>query len=198
MVFNTIERRDSDFSYFQGVKSEDEVENDKLKKEMAIEDGILEERYITIDCKKSEFEYIKNSILDNTGFMNIFDVKDFDREYIEAITMTNFRRRAIELYKQGYYINDIVQETKISKKAIMRFLKESADFYGYTYICDKDRLENEKRQNVLELFTKGNSRKTISEKTGVCYSSINKILREYKEEGKCEYKTQSDIKMRIV
>ena len=183
-----------DFSYFQGVKSEDEVENDKLKKEMAIKNGILEERYITIDCKKSEFEYIKNSILDNTQFMNIFDVKDFDREYIEVITMTNFRKRAIELYKQGYYINDIVQETKISKKTIMRFLKESADFYGYTYICDKDRLENEKKQNILELFKKGDSRKTISQKTGVCYSSINKILREYKEVGKCEYKTQSDIK----
>ena len=41
--------------------------------------------------------------------MNIFDIKYFDREYIESITMTNFRKRAIELYKQGYYINDIVK-----------------------------------------------------------------------------------------
>ena len=27
---------------------------------MAIKNGILEERYITIDCKKSEFKYKKN------------------------------------------------------------------------------------------------------------------------------------------
>lgn len=181
-----------DFAFFQGITSNDEVKNDKLKKEMALLNGILEERYIIIDCKKSEFDYIKNSILSNSKFMKLFSIKDINREYIESITMTNFRKRAVELYKSGYYISEISKKTKMSEKTIMRFLKKSADLYGYTYTSDKDRIENEKKEEVLGLFKEGNSRKYISEKTGVCYSSVNKILRQYKEIGECEYKTQSE------
>lgn len=181
-----------DFSFFKGVTSKDEVENDKLKKEMAILNGISKERYIVIDCKKSEFDYIKNSILNNSKFMKLFNIKDINREYVESMTMTNFRKKAVDLYKHGYYISDISKETKISEKTIMKFLKKGANLYGYIYKSDKDRIENEKKEEILDLFKEGNSRKYISEKTGVCYSSVNRILKQYKDIGECEYKTQSE------
>lgn len=181
-----------DFRIFQGKTSEDEVENDKIKKDLALLNGIDEKNYIVIDCRISEFEYIKNSILNNNKFRELFNIQEIDRKLVEDITMTNFRKKSIELYKKGFYIKDISRIIKISEKTIMRFLKKSASTHEYIYMCDKDRLEKEKREEVLTLFNNGNSRKYISEKTGVCYTSVNKILKQFKDEGKCEYNTQTE------
>lgn len=48
------------FNYCSGKSLEDEIENDILKRNLAIGNGIA--RYIEIDCKESDFNYIRKSI----------------------------------------------------------------------------------------------------------------------------------------
>lgn len=52
-------------------------ENDKLKKDLAISNGIKEENYIVIDCRKSELEFIKQNIL-NSRLNELFDLSNID------------------------------------------------------------------------------------------------------------------------
>ena len=51
------------FSKLGGRTLKEEQENDKLKEKIAKENGI--KHYIVIDCRKSELEWIKNSIMDS-------------------------------------------------------------------------------------------------------------------------------------
>ena len=55
----------------------DEVENDRLKKELALNNGIKEENYIIIDCKYSTLEWIKSSIL-SSELIKLFNFNNFN------------------------------------------------------------------------------------------------------------------------
>ena len=57
-------------------------ENDRLKKELALNNGVKEGNYIVIDCRKSELDFIKQNILDS-DLANIFD---FSRHRLQEIS----------------------------------------------------------------------------------------------------------------
>lgn len=56
-------------------KIKDEQENDKLKKELALNNGIY--KYIVIDCRYSDLSWIKESII-NSELANMFDLSKVD------------------------------------------------------------------------------------------------------------------------
>lgn len=61
--------------------------NDKFKEEIALSHGI--KNYIQIDCRKSNFKYIKQSILNNNQINNLFDLskinwREIDKELKEV------------------------------------------------------------------------------------------------------------------
>lgn len=53
---------------------EEVKKNDKIKKEKAIENGILESRYIQLDCRYSKKDYLKEKILNHTKFNVIYQL----------------------------------------------------------------------------------------------------------------------------
>ena len=61
----------SDKKHFNNTHQYTEQENDIYKTELAIQNGI--QNYIELDCRYSDFKYIKNSIL-NSNLSNIFDL----------------------------------------------------------------------------------------------------------------------------
>lgn len=65
---------------------EEEQENDRFKKELALNNGIS--NYIVIDCRKSELEWIKNSIL-NSELNEIFDLNNVDWEKIDLLSLSS-------------------------------------------------------------------------------------------------------------
>ena len=80
-----------------GRSLEEEQENDRLKKEKALSNGI--KYYIIIDCRKSEIDWIKDSIL-NSELINIFDLSNIDWLECEEFTTTNLIKVACE-YKNN-------------------------------------------------------------------------------------------------
>lgn len=60
----------------RGRTLQDEQKNDLLKYNLAIENGIKLENYIVIDCRYSEFEWLKENCIKQLG--NIFDLSNVD------------------------------------------------------------------------------------------------------------------------
>ncbi|WP_283695663.1 hypothetical protein [Clostridium perfringens] len=63
------------FKSYGGRTLEEEQANDKIKREIALNNGI--KHYIELDCRKSEMDYIKNSIL-NSELNDLFDLSNID------------------------------------------------------------------------------------------------------------------------
>lgn len=67
--------RDS-FGNMSGRSLKEEQENDKLKYDLAIQNGIKPNNYITIDCRYSKFEWLKNNYTNSLS--NYFDLSNVD------------------------------------------------------------------------------------------------------------------------
>lgn len=90
---------------FRNIKSNryrrtlvEEQENDKLKKELAIKNGIKEENYIVIDCRYSTLEWIRdneNGIL-NSKLNDLFDLSIIDWFRCEEYALSNLVKIACE------------------------------------------------------------------------------------------------------
>lgn len=92
------------FGTINGAKSlEEEQENDRIKKELALKNGIKEENYIVIDCRKSTLEWIKNN---DNGILNsrlneLFDLSKVNWLKVEEFLTTNLVKQTCEYWNKG-------------------------------------------------------------------------------------------------
>lgn len=73
-------------------------ENDRIKKELALNNGI--ENYIVLDCRKSELEWIKNSIF-NSKLIKYFDLSNIDWLRCEEFALKNIVKEVCLLKKNN-------------------------------------------------------------------------------------------------
>ena len=104
-------------------------ENDKNKKELAIENGIKPENYIVIDCRYSELEFIKNNIL-HSRLNEIFDLNNIDWIKIGQDSEKSLVKEVCdywhlhnEINNEGLLIKDLSYIFKINPTTISRYLK---------------------------------------------------------------------------
>ena len=109
----------------RGRSLKEEQENDKYKYELAISNGIKPENYIVIDCRKSESEWIKNSIL-NSRLNDIFNLNNINWIECEEYALKNIVKEVCDYYNKDYSIEEIEDITKISKQAIYNHLRKGA------------------------------------------------------------------------
>ena len=106
---------------------EEEQENDKLKKELALANGIKEEDYIVIDCRKSELEFIKNNIL-NSKLNNIFDLSTIDWLKNERFSLSNLVKEVCIYWEKNKFKNifykDIINIFGLSTSTIKIYLEK--------------------------------------------------------------------------
>lgn len=108
---------------FDGVGGrtlEEEQENDRLKEQLARENGI--DNYIVIDARESELNWIKNSILNSTLSTHL-NLENVNYENIEL----NARKRLIteieSLWNKNKSIKLIIETTGLDRYAVIRYLK---------------------------------------------------------------------------
>lgn len=107
----------------------EEQENDRLKMKLAIQNGILPECYIQLDCKESNIEYIKNSIISS----NLPKLLDFTEDQIDwnqcgLFAMSSRMIEACELWNSGIKsTKQIAQEMKINKCTVWRYLRRGEE-----------------------------------------------------------------------
>lgn len=108
-----------------GRTLEEEKENDRIKRELALSNGIDE--YIELDCRKSELEWIKNSIM-NSNLPYILNFKEETIDWIECNekAIKNFIKIVCEFYETNKYIKtnkQIAYEMKISNTTLYKYVK---------------------------------------------------------------------------
>lgn len=127
----------------------EEIENDRIKKELALDNGIKEENYIVIDCSKSELEFIKDNILKSR--LNIlFDLSDIDWLKCHEYACSNLVKVACDLWNNGFKSTIKIAETlKMDRHTILRYLKQGSLIKWCDYdlaTAEINRLENSKNK----------------------------------------------------
>lgn len=115
------------FNYCGGRTLQEEQENDKYKKDLALNNGI--DYYIVLDCRKSNLEWIKQSIL-NSELRNLFDLSKIDWLKCEEYSLKNIVKEVCDYWREYNEINnkelntiDIGKIFNLERSTICRYLK---------------------------------------------------------------------------
>lgn len=142
MIIETHGQQHYEPTRFQGARTlKEEQENDALKEKLAKENGI--ENYIVIDCRKSEFEWLKEKCDNALNFH--FEYLYFCPNWIK-IWEESQRSKAIiawELWNNGMKnTKNISEELGIGRGAVVTYLKNGALIGKCEYDPKKVLIEN--------------------------------------------------------
>lgn len=125
---------------------ETEQANDKLKKELALANGIKPENYIVIDCRYSYLEWIRNSILES-NLNKLFDLSKIDWLKCHEFACCTRVKEACNLWNNNPNITpkEIGVLMKLSIPTIIKYLRVGNELYWCNYDANKIMKENGKR-----------------------------------------------------
>jgi hypothetical protein len=136
---------------------------DKHKKELALANGIKEENYIIIDCRKSELGFIKQNII-NSRLTELFDLAKIDWNEIQEFALSNLVKTACEYKRKNPELTSVKigKLMKCDKTTIIDWLKIGKKL-GW---CDYDPQKEIKRgynnrkvkSKAIEVFKDGISK----------------------------------------
>lgn len=82
------------------------------------------ERYIVIDCMKSDVDFISKNIC-CSELNDMFDLSVVDWLACDVCANSSLLIKVCDLYKQGYGINEIMSELKISRSTVQVYLRKA-------------------------------------------------------------------------
>lgn len=144
-------------------------ENDKQKELLAKSNGI--NHYIVLDCRKSELEWIKNSIM-NSKLPLLLNFSEEDINWLkchEYACKSLVKLVCVEWRGEVNNILNIENKLKISKSAIINYLKQGTKL-GWCIPPYSPKKEKEKRINLMK---DKNSKKVICLTTKEIFNSIS-------------------------
>jgi len=153
------------------IKTLKEVqENDKIKQELAKNNDI--KNYIILDCRYSELEWIKNSII-QSKLPKLLNFKEYDIDWLKCheYACSNLVKKVCDLWNSGIKsAKEIAKLLKRGKSSIIRFLKQGVELNWCNY-------------NPNISFLKVACKKVICLNTNEIFNSIteaSKIFNTYK------------------
>ena len=182
--YNTIIETHGEQHYKEttrGRSLKEEQENDKLKEELAFNNGI--EHYIVINCSISDLQFIKLNVLDSE-LNELLDLNKIDWIKCGKYASSNLVKEVCDFYNQNTEIfsSDLAKEFNMDKSTIIKYLKQGTKL-GW---CEYDAKEELRRGS--KLGAKRNSKPVLqftlegvktypsiaeaSKQTGICRSSI--------------------------
>lgn len=129
---------DNCFKNIDSRTLDEEQENDKNKQEMALKNGI--QKYIIIDCRKSNIDWIKNNVL-NSMMSDIFDLSSINWTQCHSFACSNFVNIASDLWNDGIGVYSIAKEMHISATTVVKYLKQA----NQCGLCDYTKENSYKR-----------------------------------------------------
>ena len=130
------------YSEINGIFNDLEYEkrNDKYKRNLALDNNI--EHYIEIDCRKSDKDFIKNSIMNSQlpKLLN-FCEKDIDWEECDLFSNTPFLESICKTWNNNKNITDVCNELNLNCSTVRKYLQIGAkyglcDYYNNIYTSD--------------------------------------------------------------
>lgn len=120
---NGIQHYEDSFSRLGGATANENKKIDKKKKELALKNGI--KNYIILDCRKSNKEWICNSIL-KSDLNALYDLSKINWNLCDEYATQNSVKKVCEYYNTHLTtsIRDISKIFKMSESGIMKYLKK--------------------------------------------------------------------------
>ena len=139
-------KEQSIYSRFKRTLQE-EQENDRIKKELALKNGI--EHYIILDCRYSELDYIKNSIL-NSELADILNLSKIDWLKCEEFALKNIAKEVCHYWNTTKNISmlDMCINFGYSPTTISKWLKKGTKLGWCNYDSKKEKLRGVYRVNM--------------------------------------------------
>lgn len=131
------------FSYCGGKTLQEERSNDQYKKELALQNGI--DNYIILDCRNSELDWIKQSII-NSELSNIFDLSKIDLLKCQEFAINSNKVKEVCNYwylhnninNEGLTITYLAKIFNLSKSSIVNFLKKGRTLGWCEYMTKEE------------------------------------------------------------
>lgn len=126
------------FGSFDGGKTLDEqIQNDLLKKQLALSNGIKESHYIVLDCRYSTLDHIRKSI-DDSNLSKIFDFcsSEIDWDLCVQMAMKSNVSRVAELWNDGVRCYTKLAEClRVARNTIYEYLETAASIGLCDYVA---------------------------------------------------------------
>lgn len=158
-----------------------EQQNDMYKEQLAKENGI--KHYIQLDCRYSQLEYIKNSIL-NSELPQLLNFKENDVDWnkCEEFALSNLCKKACEIKRDNPEMTttEIGSILKLDKTTIIRYLKKGSKIWDWcNYDTKEEKLKNSSRNGKL----KGKPVEIFKDEIslGIVFPSCSELERKSKE-----------------
>ena len=130
-----------------GRNLKEEQYNDKLKKDLALKNGVKEENYIVIDCRYSELEFIKQNIL-NSRLSEMFDLTIVDWLKCEEFALSNLVKEVCYYWDNGIKsTKEIANIMKMNRSTITDYLKKGATIWSWCTYNPKEELTKSNKKN---------------------------------------------------
>lgn len=113
-------------------------DNDNYKKELAILNNIS--KYFEIDCKESNINYIKESII-NSGILDFLNINEdkIDWQFIDEQSNDPIIKKSCDLLNEGLQPINIAFQLKIDYSTVLKYLKKGNQL-GWCNYKSKDNL----------------------------------------------------------
>ena len=157
------------------IKKETQQKIDKLKKELALKNGI--DYYIELDCRKSNLEWVRNSII-NSELNKIFNLKKVNWLKCEEFALSN---RVKEVCDYWHLHNEINNEGLTTK--------DLGEVFGLNFNTICTYLKQGKKLNWCNYTPKEGLAKRDSKNSSLIKQRCSKSIEIYKNGvlvGKCE------------
>ncbi|MGL6175100.1 MAG: hypothetical protein ACRC1P_10895 [Cellulosilyticaceae bacterium] len=131
---------------------QEEQENDKLKRQLAFNNGI--EHYIELDCRKSELEWIKNSIM-NSELPKLMNFKEDDIDWVKCheYACDSIVKEVCDLWNSGEFLTVtlLAEHLKRDRSSVRKQLKQGSICGLCKYDPKDEQLKNSKRKGIAKI-----------------------------------------------
>jgi len=143
-------------------------EDDKAKEILAKNNNII--NYIILDCRKSELEWIKNSVM-NSELLNLLNFKEEDIDWLKCheYACSSLVKVVCDMWNSGIRsVMEITKELNIGKETVRLYLKQGVKLNW----CDYNPKESLKNKDYA-------FKQVICLTTGEIYNSIKEASNKY-------------------
>lgn len=148
------------------IKLKDQKNIDEYKKILAINNGV--KKYIIIDCKYSDKDYIKISIL-NSELSKMFDLSNINWDKADEFATNNLVKEICGYYETHTDIlyKELADKFKLNKTTISRYLKKGEKFGWCSNVKQRG------KDSMSKVSVKTHSRKVFCIELNEEFESIN-------------------------
>ncbi|HGD0580667.1 TPA: hypothetical protein ACH354_002330 [Clostridium perfringens] len=153
---------DGGFKVRGGRTLREEQENDKYKKEIALKNGI--KHYIELDCRESNMDYIKNSII-NSELNDLFDLSNINWVSCAEFANKNIVKEVCDYWnnkREDETTGDLRERFKLNRKTIRNYLERGTKLGWCSYDIKEESFKSKSKSGKnngkkVEIFKNGQS-----------------------------------------